>query len=168
MNRRVARKDIEKIITNIRKAIPGIALRTSIIVGFPGETEKEFEELLDFIKEVKFERMGAFSYSREEGTPAYDFKGQVPEKIKSKRLDLIMSTQRDISVGLNNDLKGKTLEILIDEEDNGSYLGRTQSDAPEVDGLVYVKSLRALKPGDFVKVKINDTLEYDLVGEVVK
>jgi ribosomal protein S12 methylthiotransferase len=168
MNRRVTRKDIEKIIAKARKAIPGVALRTSIIVGFPGETEKQFKELLDFIREINFERLGAFSYSREEGTPAYDFKGQVPDKIKSKRLDLIMSAQQDISAALNHNLKGKTLEILIDEEDNGSYLGRTQSDAPEVDGLVYVKSSRALKAGDFVKVKINDTLEYDLVGEVVK
>ena len=168
MNRGMARKDIERVIAKIRKVIPGVALRTSVIVGFPGETEKQFEELLDFIREIKFDRLGAFSYSREEGTPAYDFKEQVPEKVKSKRLDLIMSTQRDISAGINNKFIGKTLEILIDEEDNGSYLGRTQSDAPEVDGLVYVKSPRAIKPGDFVKVKINDTLEYDLVGEVVK
>ena len=168
MNRGMFRKDIERVIAKIRKVIPGVAIRTSIIVGFPGETEKQFEELLDFIREIKFDRLGAFSYSREEGTPAYDFKEQVPEKVKSKRLDLIMSTQRDISAGINNKFIGKTLEILIDEEDNGSYLGRTQSDAPEVDGLVYVKSPRAIKPGDFVKVKINDTLEYDLVGEVVK
>ncbi len=168
MNRRMFRKDIEKIITKIRKVIPGVALRTSVIVGFPGETEQQFEELLDFIKEIKFERLGAFGYSREEGTPAYDFQDQVPEKIKSKRLDLIMLTQQEISTVVNNNLKGKTLEILIDEEDNGSYLGRTQYDAPEVDGLVYVKSSRVIKPGDFVKVKINDTLEYDLVGEVVK
>jgi len=166
MNRRVTPKYIMKIIEKIRKRVPGVALRTSVIVGFPGETEKEFNELLNFIKEVKFERLGAFSYSREEGTPAYNFKNQVPEEIKAKRLDLIMSAQREVSAGVNNKFLGKTLEVLIDEEDNNMYLGRTQYDAPEVDGLVYVKSKQRLQAGDFVKVKINDTLEYDLVGEV--
>ena len=166
MNREVSSKGIIKIIEKIRKAIPAVALRTSIIVGFPTETEKEFKELLNFIKEVKFERLGAFSYSREEGTPAYNFKDQVPKEIKSKRLDLIMSAQRDVSAGINNKFLGKTLEVLIDEEDNGAYLGRTQYDAPEVDGLVYVRSKRKLYRGGFVQVKINDTLEYDLVGEV--
>lgn len=166
MNRGITRAGIIKIIEKIRKNIPGVALRTSVIVGFPGETEKEFEELLNFIQEMQFERLGAFSYSRETGTRAYNFKDQVPEKIKSRRLDRIMSTQQEISTAINNKFLGKTLEILIDEEDNGSYLGRTQYDAPEVDGLVYVKSKKVIYPGDFVKVKINDTLEYDLVGEV--
>jgi len=166
MNRKPAKKEIIKVIEKIRKAIPQVALRTSIIVGFPGETDKEFQELLDFIQEIRFERLGAFSYSAEEGTPAYTFKNQVPEKIKSVRLDLVMLAQQKISALVNQKFLGKTLEVLVEEEDNGSYLGRTQYDAPEVDGLVYVKAERKLRPGDFVKVKISDTLEYDLVGEV--
>jgi len=166
MNRRVTKKDIMKIIEKIRKTIPGVALRTSIIVGFPSEPEKEFKELLDFIQEVGFERMGAFSYSAEEGTPAYSLKKQVPKKVRSARLDSLMLTQQKASRKANRKFLGKTLEVLVDEEDNGTYLGRTQFDAPEVDGLVYVKSSRKLHRGEFVKVKINDTLEYDLAGEV--
>ena len=166
MNRRSTKGGIIKIIEKIRKIVPQVALRTSIIVGFPSETDKEFKELLKFIKEIRFERLGAFSYSAEEGTPAYDFKKQVPKKIKSERLDLVMCTQQEISKQVNQKFIGKTLEVLVDEEDNGTYLARTQFDAPEVDGLVYVKSFKKLRPGEFVKVKINDTLEYDLVGEV--
>jgi len=166
MNRRITKKDVIKIIEKIRKTVPGVALRTSIIVGFPSETDKEFKELLEFIRETGFERLGAFSYSDEEGTLAYNFKPRVPRKIKSERLDLVMLTQQEISKQVNQKFIGKTLEVLVDEEDNGTCLGRTQFDAPEVDGLVYVKSLRNLPPGEFVKVKINDTLEYDLVGEV--
>jgi len=166
MNRKMTKQQVVDIIAKIRRIRPDVAIRTSIIVGFPGETEKEFNELLDFIKETKFERLGAFTYSREEGTPAHDLKGQVPQKIKSQRLDLIMATQREISKSVNDKFLGKTLEVLIDEEDNGNYLGRSQYDAPEVDGLVYVKSRRKLRVGEFARVKINDTLEYDLVGEV--
>jgi len=166
MRRKISRQGIIKAIEKIRKVIPEVALRTSIIVGFPGETKKEFKELLDFIKDAKFERLGAFAYSREEGTPAYDFKDQVPEEVKSERLGLIMSSQQEISRQVNGKFLGKSLTVLIDEEEGGSYLGRTQYDAPEVDGLVYIRSKKKLYPGDFVKVRINDTLEYDLVGEV--
>lgn len=166
MNRRITKKDILKTIAKIRKAVPGVALRTSIIVGFPSETDKEFQELLNFVKETGFERMGAFSYSAQEGTPAYRFKKQVPKKIRSERLDSVMLTQQGVSREVNRKFLGKTLEVLVEEEDNGIYLGRTQFDAPEVDGLVYVKSARKLQRGEFVKVKINDTLEYDLAGEV--
>ncbi|MCX5707051.1 MAG: MiaB/RimO family radical SAM methylthiotransferase [Candidatus Omnitrophica bacterium] len=166
MNRKTARKDIIKTIDKIRKTIPQVALRTSVIVGFPGETDKEFKELLKFIADVQFERLGAFTYSREEGTRAYNLKDQVPEKEKLRRLDLIMSKQQDISRQINNRLMGKTVEVIVEEKDNGSYLGRTQYDAPEVDGLVYVNSKKRLFAGDFVKAKITDTLEYDLVGEV--
>ncbi|MFA5096333.1 MAG: MiaB/RimO family radical SAM methylthiotransferase [Candidatus Omnitrophota bacterium] len=166
MNRKSSRKDIVKAIEKIRKVVPGVALRTSVIVGFPGETDKEFRELLDFIQEAKFERLGAFAYSAEEGTPAHGFKGRVPAKVRSERLGLIMSAQQEVSRQVNRKFLGKKLEVLIDEEDNGSYLGRTQYDAPEVDGLVYVSSPKKLRAGEFVNVKINDTLEYDLVGEV--
>lgn len=164
MNRRAGKTVILKAIERIRKTVPEAALRTSIIVGFPSETEREFKELLNFIKDAKFERLGAFMYSREEGTPAYDIRSQVPDKLKQERFDMVMSAQKDISQDNNKKLLGRVMDVLIDEEEAGSFVGRSQYDAPEVDGQVYVKSSRRLKPGDFVKVKITDTLEYDLVG----
>ena len=165
MNRGTSKKEILGLIEKIRKTIPKVALRTSLITGFPTETETEFKELLDFIKETKFERMGAFIYSAQAGTPAKDFKGQVSRKVKSERFNRIMALQQDISQEINRGFLNKKLEVMIDEVEAGRYLGRTRLDAPEVDGLVYVNSKRALSPGDFVGVKITDTLEYDLVGE---
>lgn len=165
MNRDTAKKDIFELIEKVRKKIPGVYLRTSIIVGFPSETDSEFRELLKFMQEVKFERLGAFIYSREEGTAAYGFKGQLPLKVKQERFNAVMSLQQHISRQVNNCLLGKTLDVLIDERENDYYLGRTQYDAPEVDGMVYVKSKKKLRTGEFVKVKISDTLEYDLVGD---
>jgi ribosomal protein S12 methylthiotransferase len=165
MNRRTKKSDILRLIEKIRKEVPSISLRTSLIVGFPSETDSDFRELLDFIEEARFERLGAFIYSREEGTPAYDFKKQLPEKVKIGRLNAVMSLQQKISQGINKKFLGKVLDVLIDEKEGSLYLGRSQYDAPEVDGIVYVHSKRALKPGEFVKVKITDTLEYDLIGE---
>lgn len=166
MRRKADKKDIISLIEKIRRKIPEAAIRTSIITGFPSETEAEFKELLEFIKEVKFERLGAFTYSREEGTAAYDLKGQVPEHVKLARLNAVMQAQQEVSREVNKKFLGRVLDVLIDEEGSGSYLGRSQFDAPEVDGLVYVKSARKLKPGEFVRVKIMDTMEYDLAGEV--
>jgi ribosomal protein S12 methylthiotransferase len=166
MNRHTDKNRIVRLIEKIRKTIPDVGLRTSVIVGFPSETEKEFGELLDFIGDIKFERLGAFMYSPEETTAAYGFKGQVPEKIKRDRFNAIMSAQQSVSEDLNKRFLGQSLEVLIDEEIKGSYMGRTQYDAPDVDGAVYVKSCRPLKAGDFVKVRITDTMEYDLAGEV--
>lgn len=166
MNRQASQKEIIGLIALIRKELPEAAIRTSLIVGFPTESEKEFKELLGFMREVEFQRLGAFTYSAEEGTPADKLSGQVPEKIKQERFNRVMSLQKEISNRVNQRFLGKTLEVLIDEKEGaGQYLGRSQFDAPEVDGNVYVKSSRVLKPGDFVKVKIIDTLEYDLVGE---
>jgi ribosomal protein S12 methylthiotransferase len=166
MNRKTTKNDILKLISKIRKILPDVALRTSLIVGFPSETDKEFKELLDFIRQARFEKLGAFLYSREEGTRAYDFKKQVPEKIKMQRFNAIMSVQQAISAESNRGLLGRQMEVLIDERKEDYYLGRTQYDAPEVDGVVYVRSGKELKPGNFVRVKITDTLEYDLAGEV--
>ncbi len=168
MNRRISKRDILDLIQQIRKNIPEAAIRTSLIVGFPGETDKEFNELLKFIEETKFERLGAFMYSREEGTLAYSFKNQVPEKTKISRFNEIMLKQQKISEENNNKLLGKTIVILIDERKGGYYLGRSQYDAPEVDGFVYVNSKKTIKAGSFVKVKITHTLEYDLSGEVLE
>ena len=164
MNRKTARKEILKVIEKIRRTVPGVALRTSIIVGFPSETDKEFSELLKFIEDAAFERLGAFVYSREEGTKAFSLAKQIPKKVKLERFNAVMSNQQKISQETNRRLLGKTLEVLIDEQEADRYLGRSQYDAPEVDGTVFVSSAKKLNPGDFVKVKITDTLEYDLVG----
>ena len=166
MNRNTSKSEILKIIERARKIIPDVGLRTSVITGFPSETDKESRELLDFIKETRFERLGAFIYSRQDGTAAYNMDSQIPDKVKQERLNKIMSLQQEISRDINKGFLGETIEVLIDECDEGKYIGRSQYDAPEVDGQVYVNSKKTLRPGDFVKVKITDTLEYDLVGEM--
>lgn len=166
MNRHITRKEIIELIGKIRKNISGIALRTSIIVGFPGETEEAFKELLDFLKEARFEKLGAFIYSREEGSRAYKFQGQIPENTKQQRFDEVMKTQQVISSDINRSFLGKTMKVLIDEKLEGNrYFGRTEFDAPEVDGGVYING-SGIRAGEFYNVKINDTLEYDLVGEL--
>lgn len=164
MNRQTTKSQIVKIIERIRKKVPYAAIRTSLIVGFPSEQEREFKELVSFIEDVKFERLGVFIYSREEGTPAYSLKERVPLAVKRGRFNTIMSRQKEISQELNKRMLGRTMDVLIDEKEKDFYLGRTACDAPEVDGLVYVDSKHNLEPGDFVKVKIKDTLEYDLAG----
>ncbi|MFC1549220.1 30S ribosomal protein S12 methylthiotransferase RimO, partial [Candidatus Omnitrophota bacterium] len=169
MNRRVTKSEMVDLIGRIRDRIKDVTLRTSVIVGFPGETDKEFGELMDFLEQIKFERLGAFIYSREDGTPAAGFEGQVPEKTKKARFDKVMKLQQGISTENNMRSFGKTLKVLIDEEDpsgKGQYLGRSGMDAPEVDGLIYVKG-DGLKPGDFVDVRITGTMEYDLIGETL-
>lgn len=166
MNRKITRQEILSLIGKIRKKVPGVCLRTSLIAGFPSETKKEFNELLEFVKEVKFDRLGVFIYSREEGTPACSFKGQIARKLKQERFEAIMSTQQKIAAELNSGFLGKTIPVLIEEKQDGVYAGRSQADAPEVDGMVYVHSKKRLLEGEFVKVKITDTLEYDLVGEL--
>jgi len=166
MRRNSKKKDILNLISKIRRKIPQVGLRTSLIVGFPGETDAQFRELVDFTEEMKFERLGVFMYSREEGTPAYSLNGQVEKKVKEERFNNMMLKQQEISRQLNQGFLGRVLEVLIDENKKDHCLGRTQWDAPEVDGLVYVRSKKQLSPGDFVRVKITDTLEYDLVGEV--
>jgi ribosomal protein S12 methylthiotransferase len=168
MKRGFSRKRIISLVEKIRKAIPGVCLRTSLIVGFPSEGEKEFRELFDFVRQARFERLGVFTYSREEGTPAYNLKGQVSSKLKEERLAAIMQEQQKISAELNAGMLNRKVRVLIEEKQDGSYVGRSQSDAPEVDGVVYVHSGRPLKIGGFTDVNITDTLEYDLVGETVR
>lgn len=165
MGRRITKKDIISLIGYIRREIPGVALRTSLIVGFPGETDVEFQELLCFIKEIRFERLGVFRYSREEGTQAYSFKRQVSEKKKESRFNEVMLLQQEISRGINEDFKGRVLKVLIDEEEEDCYIARTEYDAPEVDGSVHVRG-KGLSVGGFYNVRISDTYEYDLVGEI--
>lgn len=167
MNRKITKKEIISLIEKIRKVIPGVCLRTSLIVGFPSETDKEFEELLGFMRGVKFDRLGTFIYSREEDTPAYSFKGQITQKLKQERFDAIMAAQQVIATAVNAKFLGKRVRVLIEERQDGAYIGRSQLDAPEVDGLVYVNTKRLLKKGEFTEVRITDTLEYDLVGEAI-
>jgi len=165
MGRMTRKRDIVSLIKYIRKAMPEVALRTSFIVGFPGETERDFQGLLSFIRETKFERLGIFRYSREEGTPAASYKGQVPEKEKERRFNEAMLLQQKIACEINEGFKGRQVKVLIDEREGDHYIARTQYDAPEVDGAVYVKG-KGLKIGNFYNARITDTYECDLVGEV--
>ncbi|MCX5678509.1 MAG: 30S ribosomal protein S12 methylthiotransferase RimO [Candidatus Omnitrophica bacterium] len=171
MNRKTTKKEITKLIHILRKKIPGLVLRTSIITGFPGETDKDFKELLKFLADIKFDALGAFIYSREEGTRASRLKDQVSEGLKQERYDQVMKLQQAISIGSKRKFLGKIVDVLIDEKASGednkvsnSFIGRTQGDAPEIDGVVYLTG-KGVKVGDFCKVRITDTLEYDLIGE---
>ena len=169
MNRGVSKQAILDLVSKLRVRIPGVALRTSLIVGFPSETNKEFRELLDFIKVTEFDKLGAFKYSREEGTSAYDFKGQHKDEVKEDRYNILMSLQKDISKKLLNKTLGQTVNVMVDEENSsgsGVYVGRTKRDAPEVDGVVYLKSAKYLRPGHIVRCRITGTYEYDLEAEV--
>ena len=167
MNRKTRRKEILDLISKIRNKIPHVAIRSSLLVGFPTETDKEFNELLNFVEDIEFERLGVFIYSPEEGTPAFKIKPQVSSKIKQARLQTIMLKQQDISRQINKRFLGKTIKVLVDDRQGEDFLGRSPYDAPEVDGLVFLKSRQPLKIGEFKKVKVIDTLEYDLVGEVL-
>jgi len=166
MRRRSSKDKILQLINKLRTSMPDITLRTSLIVGFPGETEEDFKELYDFVAQVKFNRLGVFAYSREEDTPAYDMADQVEEAVKQERLDKIMLLQRDISFENNKRLQGKTMKVLIEGFSEGQYFGRSYMDAPEIDGKVYFKSGKNLLPGDFCRVIITDAYEYDLVGAI--
>ena len=165
MKRRSTGASIRNTISRLRDAMPDIAIRTTLIVGFPGETEDDFDDLLEFVEEERFQRLGVFAYSQEEGTPAGDREDQIPEDIKEMRLDQIMRTQLDISYQHNQELVGSVLEVLVEAEDeDGSYIGRSRYDAPEIDNSVIFTSARDLEPGDIVNVYIDDAFDYDLAG----
>lgn len=168
MNRRITKDKVTNLIKYLRQEIPEIIIRTTFIVGFPGEDDKKFNELYDFIKEIKFDKLGVFCYSREEGTPAYHFDNQVDEDIKEYRRSKIMEAQAYISYNLNKEKIGNIYEVLIEDiEQEGLYVGRTYMDGPEIDGVYFVKSSKKLKLGEFVKAKTIDCLEYDLIGEII-
>ncbi len=171
MNRGITKQATIDLLTKIRRQIPQASLRTTFIVGFPGETDAEFDELVSFVRQMRIERVGVFVYSREEGTPAYFYPNQVPERIKKQRLDRLMSEQKLIAQKVQEGFLGRRLRVLIEEKQrnsDGLYLGRTQYDAPEVDGLVYVHSQKSLTIGDFTMVEVTDAFEYDLTGRVVE
>ena len=168
MNRHTTREDIISVIGKMRDRIPGIRLRTTVMVGFPGETEDDFNQLMELASEIRFDRLGAFEYSDEEGTPAMKLPDKVEEEVAGERFRKLMELQMSISEQLNSAMVGKVLDVIIDEKmDNESiYIGRTEYDTPEVDGVVYVHTEKNLSRGDIVKVKIEQYMEYDLVGGV--
>ncbi|MBR3004598.1 MAG: 30S ribosomal protein S12 methylthiotransferase RimO [Lachnospiraceae bacterium] len=170
MGRRTSSADIRNIIARIRQLIPDVAIRTSLISGFPGETDADHAELVEFVKETAFDRLGVFTYSREEGTPAYNFPDQVDEDVKTARRDEIMSLQEQISAENLERSVGRELEVFVEGflPTDGVFVGRSYMDAPDVDGFVYFKSDYDLMSGDYVLVKINASSDYDLYGEMVE
>lgn len=158
---------IKNTISKLRREVPDIHIRSTLIVGFPGESDEEFGELLDFVAEYKIERLGVFAYSREEGTPAADMDGQIEDSVKGERLDAIMRRQIEISLANNQKFIGKVIEVIVENyEGDGSYIGRSRYDAPEIDNSVIFKSDSELKIGSIVDVLIEDAFDYDLVGRV--
>ncbi len=166
MNRHGDGALIRSAVERLRREVPGITLRTTAMVGFPGETEEDFTELCEFVKEAKFDRFGAFTYSPEEGTESAGFAGQIDEQTKQDRYDILMQTQLTVAEELNNAKIGKTLTVLTDGFDTVAeiYYGRSEGDAPDVDGRVYFKSKKKIAPGTFCDVKIEEALDYDLIG----
>ena len=168
MRRGVDKEQTVNFVLNARNRVPGIAFRTTFIVGFPGETEEQFEELCDFVKEMKFERAGVFAYSPEEGTPAYEMEDDVPEEVKQERVDTIMAIQQNISLETNEKRVGTVEKVLIDRIEGDYYIGRTQYDSPEVDDEILISvDSDELNVGDFVNVKLVKADYFDLYGEVL-
>ena len=167
MKRQITREEMEDIIGEIKFKIPGICLRTTLIAGFPGETQDDVEELKTFLKKMEFDRVGTFTYSHEENTSAHGLEDNVPAEEKEKRAQEIMDVQQEISYQKNEEKIGKTFKVIIDKKEAGRYLGRTEFDSVEVDNEVIVNSPNKLTPGDFVNVKITSAYDYDLEGTVV-
>ena len=168
MNRRTNQAELREMIGKLRREIPDIALRTTLISGFPGETQEDHEELCRFVDEMEFERLGVFAYSLEEDTPAASFPDQVPQEVKEERRDEIMELQQEIAFEACEAMVGRELEVLIEGKvaDENAYVGRTYMDAPGVDGMIFVNTGLELMTGDFVRVRVTGALEYDLIGEV--
>ena len=168
MGRRTNNKEIRDLVAKLRREIPDIALRTTLISGFPGETEEDQEEVMRFVDEMEFERLGVFAYSQEEDTPAAEFPDQVPQELKEERRDEIMELQQEISYEKSQSMIGKVLEVMIEGKvaDENAYVGRTYMDAPGVDGLIFINTDLDLMSGDFVRAKVTGALEYDLIGEI--
>lgn len=169
MNRPGDRESLTALFGRIREALPGVVLRTTILVGFPGETEADFEELCAFIKEIRFERLGCFAFSAEEGTPAASMPGQLPEEVKNRRRDIVMQTQERIADEYNRAQMGKTLDVLVESFDRYAecWFGRSAADAPDIDGKIFFTTKTPVIPGDLIRVQITDCLDWDLLGERV-
>ncbi len=169
MGRRTSREDLEEIIGKLRREIPDIAIRTTLITGFPGETKEQHEELMDFVDQMEFDRLGVFTYSPEEGTPAAGMEGQVPEEVKEDRQAELMELQQEIAFDLAEDMIGREVLVMIEGKvaDENAYVGRTYKDAPNVDGLIFVNTDEELMSGDLARVKVTGAAEYDLIGELM-
>ncbi|MGN0348169.1 MAG: 30S ribosomal protein S12 methylthiotransferase RimO [Roseburia sp.] len=169
MGRRTDHEDLVRIITNLRTRIPDITLRTTLICGFPGETEEMHEELMQFVNDMEFDRLGAFVYSPEEGTPAAEFSNQIDEEEKSRRRDAVMELQEEIIFDKNEEMKGRELFVFIEGKvaDENVYIGRTYRDAPDVDGYLFLHTDEELMTGDIAKVRVTGAHEYDLIGELI-
>lgn len=168
MNRGHTRKRLEELLLRFREKVPGVAIRTTVMTGFPGETEEEFNELIAFVRHFRFERLGVFSYSHEEQTSAYRMKDDIPASEKERRAALIMEAQQDISFTMNRSRVGKVLKVLIDREEGGIYTGRTEYDSPEVDNEVIIsKNVNSMEVGNFFKVRITGADHYELRGELI-
>lgn len=170
MGRRTNKEQLKAVVEKLRKEIPDIALRTTLISGFPGETDEMHEEVMEFVDEMEFERLGVFAYSPEEDTPAAEFENQVEEQVKEDRRDEIMELQQEIAFDKCEEMVGKELLVMIEGSVAGenAYVGRTYRDAPNVDGYIFVNTEENLMSGDFVRVKVTGALEYDLIGEVAQ
>ena len=169
MGRRTSREDLEEIIGKLRREIPDIAIRTTLITGFPGETKEQHEELMDFVDQMEFDRLGVFTYSPEEETPAAGMEGQVPEEVKEDRQAELMELQQEIAFDLAEDMIGREVLVMIEGKvaDENAYVGRTYKDAPNVDGLIFVNTDEELMSGDLARVKVTGAAEYDLIGELM-
>ncbi|WP_455620923.1 30S ribosomal protein S12 methylthiotransferase RimO [Parabacteroides sp.] len=168
MRRNITKAETYELLERMRREVPGIHLRTTLMVGHPGETEQDFEELIRFVKDIRFERMGAFAYSHEEGTYAYQhYKDEIPQEVKQDRLDYLMRVQEGISADVNASKVGQTFRVIVDREEEDFYVGRTQYDSPEVDPEILISKETPLSPGSFYEVKVIDAQAFDLYGKVL-
>jgi len=170
MGRRASKEKLTQVIEKLRAEIPDITLRTTLITGFPGETKEQHEELMEFVDEMEFDRLGVFTYSAEEDTPAAEMLGQVPEKVKEERRLELMELQQEIAFAKAEDMAGKEVLAMIEGKvaDEDAYVGRTYKDAPNVDGLIFINTQEELMSGDFARVRVTGALEYDLIGELIQ
>jgi len=167
MRRGITRERTEKLIEKIRTTVPGITLRTTLIAGHPGETDTDFREMMDFVEQNRFERLGIFTYSHEENTHSHTMKDDVPDQLKQERADSVMELQEHISAGINRSKIGKTLKVLIDRKEGSNFIGRTEADSPEVDNEVLISATgNYLRIGDFAQIRITDAREFDLIGKI--
>ena len=169
MGRRTSKEQLIETIEKLRREIPDIALRTTLITGFPGETQEQHEELMDFVDQMEFDRLGVFTYSPEEDTPAASMPDQIPEEVKEDRQAELMELQQDIVFDQAEDRIGEELLVMIEGKvaDENAYVGRTYRDAPNVDGLIFVNTSEELMSGDFARVKVTGSADYDLIGELL-
>ena len=169
MNRHGDSTLIKDTVRRLRERVPGITQRTTAIVGFPGESEADLEQLCAYVKEARFDRFGAFPYTAEEDTPAAELPGQIDEQVKQDRYDILMSTQLPISMAHNEEKVGKTLTVLCEGYDPvaGTHYGRSEADAPDIDGKIYFRAGKRIPAGEFVQVTVTEAMDYDLVGDVV-